>query len=215
MIEKELLWRAWPDGYLAIRGAGTIEGWQCIESGKNVTFLKGRTHISWRADDPPYQTHSVADMGRQMNWREIQTGDLLPNVDPTDAATWACLLRELAHAAFDEDWKGPITWLPTKVSAEDIEEILERAELPLFFTEKPEEARERVRALVGQTCWELAVYQGFDSPKKPSRKLEDPLPKRRRRGRSLGRLTADVRFFFRTDDPCEALARARIALREE
>lgn len=40
----------------------------------------------------------------------ILPGDLLPNVDPTDQATWACLLQDLAQALFTAEPKE--TWLP-------------------------------------------------------------------------------------------------------
>jgi len=51
------------------------------------------THLSprIRADPPRGWTRCYGS--------EAKSGDLLPNVDPTDTATWACLLHDLATAA--------------------------------------------------------------------------------------------------------------------
>ncbi len=114
--DRELLWAAWPDGYLAMRGVMTVAGWQCIgvATDKSLWFplrREGTAPIlglpsggppyeqrsSWRADMDPFRL--AADMG-----------DLLPDIDPTDTATWACLKADLARAAGAPDLATEISW---------------------------------------------------------------------------------------------------------
>jgi len=100
-IEKELLWKAWPEGYLAIRGVGTIAGWQCVKTDRTFTIYGHReaeAEIVFR--DGMTSLHSS---------QAVERGDLLPNVDPTDIATWACLLQDLAQARGLSDCFG-LTW---------------------------------------------------------------------------------------------------------
>jgi hypothetical protein len=43
----------------------------------------------------------------------VGSGDLLPNVDPTDVATWACLLQDLVDASgllSKGTWPEEIAW---------------------------------------------------------------------------------------------------------
>lgn len=100
-IDLDLLKRAWPKGYLPIRGVMTRKGWQCVDADKIICFkFAYRTLIvSWKANDPPYETYSMSDWGRHENWKAIQRGEFLPNVDPNDVATWACLLQDLVAAS--------------------------------------------------------------------------------------------------------------------
>lgn len=90
-IDRDLLWRAYPDGHLARRGASTVGGWLCQNTPEDpyavVSFGKDREIFSmgtFQAD--PLLTDA------------LEAGELLPNVDPTDTATWACLLRDLADS---------------------------------------------------------------------------------------------------------------------
>ena len=80
VTDRKLLWRAWPDGYLAMRGVATVGGYQCV--GVAHTSIWTILRESREIDHPDVQI----DIGR---------GLLLPNVDSTDTATWACLLKEL------------------------------------------------------------------------------------------------------------------------
>lgn len=102
MIPHELLWQSWPLGYVPIRGVATVGSYICVwAEPDNVAF-----------DDPheyhrtlyPVRAASIlkADATRKLHEEEqrvIAKGVLLPNVDPSDTATWACLLRDLAEAA--------------------------------------------------------------------------------------------------------------------
>jgi len=98
MVEKDLLRRAWPDGFLPMRGVGTLGGWIfssycCIfsEYGFHQRQISPRTSVVVHA--PGANNHIVQE------W--IDEGDLLPVVDPVaDPATWACLLHDLALAIF-------------------------------------------------------------------------------------------------------------------
>lgn len=86
--DKALLWRAWPDGYLAVRGVQTLGG-DTLAGGEE----KGLPAVA--GDD------AVRDWG----WRclvleeQKKAGKLFPRVDSSDVATWACLLHDLARAA--------------------------------------------------------------------------------------------------------------------
>ena len=112
-IDRELLWKAWPDGYLAMRGVKTVGGYQCIgiNDERSLWMLatsvdfplayRGNLHpMDWLVSGgPPYE--------QDPEWREqmetlrvhAEDGALLPNVDPSDHATWACVLHDLSKAA--------------------------------------------------------------------------------------------------------------------
>ena len=94
-IDRELLWKAWPDGYLAMRGVKTVGGWVCQQTEPHLLFTK---------DD-------MTGRYPQVDWAVIKQGrsycslvetpfdqDLLPNIDTADAATWACLMQDVATA---------------------------------------------------------------------------------------------------------------------
>lgn len=88
MIDRELLWKAWPDGYLARRGVSTVGGW--LYDG--FRWRKQSTNV-----EGAYLRQTPPEPG------EIRSGDLLPAVDPADTATWATLLLDLADA---RGWTG-------------------------------------------------------------------------------------------------------------
>ncbi len=83
-VNPDLLRRAWPDGFLAMCGVSTTRGWlyDGFRWRKKSTSAQG-AYLRQTAPEPG----------------EIRSGDLLPNVDPADTATWASLLRDLAEAA--------------------------------------------------------------------------------------------------------------------
>lgn len=88
-IDRELLWKAWPDGCLAMRGASTVGGWICMG--------EGNEGLKWSHSDPRVRADPPPQWARCFDG-ERTAGDLLPNVDPADTATWACLLQELVQA---------------------------------------------------------------------------------------------------------------------
>ena len=105
ITDRDLLLRAWPLGYLPMRGVLTVGGW---------TFAgiqhKYETERQERWFPPPRWEHpsgfagsdyALASMGGA-----VGVGDLLPAVDPTDTATWACLLADCARAAWPTE-PGP------------------------------------------------------------------------------------------------------------
>ncbi len=107
-VKKELLWKAWPDGYLAVRGVGTIAGWQCVRTPAEGVYANTVDHTWWLApvtfgtNRAPFGGDIVVRSDRRVFGSVRQDGKLLPNVDPEDTATWACLLQELAEAAHVE-----------------------------------------------------------------------------------------------------------------
>ena len=95
-IPVERLARAWPDGWLAMCGVQTISGWTCIREGVSPLFvmpsLTSPPTVHWYVTDPnTFRSSEHAP--------SVRYGELLPNVDPADTATWACLLADLAIAA--------------------------------------------------------------------------------------------------------------------
>lgn len=93
-VNRELLWAAYPDGYLAMRGVDTVGGWQCVQDNRVVPSR-------WvRAPGIAYHVQHESDPEVRC---ARDAGDLLPNLDPIgDPATWACALRDLAEAM----WPG-------------------------------------------------------------------------------------------------------------
>lgn len=94
-VDKKLLWRAWPGGDLAMRGVSTVGGW--VFSIVEDCGHDNETCTHWMNPDP------YDENGREEVWSASPSslhlaGDFLPNVDPDDAATWACLLKDLAKA---------------------------------------------------------------------------------------------------------------------
>lgn len=84
MIPHELLWKAWPLGYVPIRGVATVDGYVCVAAAGLLRRFR-------REEDGAWVEGTTLDQN--------DAGFLLPNVDPSDTATWACLLRDLAEAA--------------------------------------------------------------------------------------------------------------------
>lgn len=82
---RDLLWKAYPDGYLAKRGVMTVGGW---------TYIGFDGRHSWVREPSEQYINSECDLTKIYEGR----GDLLPLPDPSDTATWACLLEDLAEA---------------------------------------------------------------------------------------------------------------------
>jgi hypothetical protein len=130
-IDIDLLKKAWPDGYLAMRGVQTIGGWVCQQN----SLHRAEADSMELTETEPHLFFTKNDMtGRypQVDWAIIEQGgsycslvrtpfeqDLLPNVDPSDAATWACILQDLASAipvtiengAYWEHWPSDDLWV--------------------------------------------------------------------------------------------------------
>ncbi len=92
-VDRELLWKAYPDGFLAARGVSTVGGYligRCLESGRWCVY-GGDLGSGVNLLNPRYA----------LDYREnkfAEPGDLLPDLDPADDATWVCALRDLHRA---------------------------------------------------------------------------------------------------------------------
>jgi hypothetical protein len=122
VIDRDLLWKAWPDGYLAMRGVGTVGGYQfCADKYGTVRCLP-------RAEDKTLPNRWAAD-GSITYEAARKRGDLLPNVDPDDVATWGCLLHDLGVALYrgngvDPDIApGGLLWRPHRGDRWILEDI--------------------------------------------------------------------------------------------
>ena len=194
-IEKELLWEAWPEGYLAIQGVSTVGGWQYLgESPGGQRWFRNKPGLHLlraHKENGEYPAHwpggwFATDL--RVPEKPHKSGDLLPNVDPTDVATWACLLQDLAEAAGlavvkNLTWRtpgremGPMTWL---LSGDDF--------------------------AIGDGLAEFAVIASRAFSADGGEALE----------RAVNAMVARmVDFDIDTDDPAEALILARIQLRKD
>jgi len=99
-----LLHKAYPRGFLAMRGVLTVGGWTSL--GKADTPLVKVPGTMWWHPDPNRRCGALWEGWPQGSHKEVvaalAAGDLLPLVDPAETATWACLLADLAEAAFGE-----------------------------------------------------------------------------------------------------------------
>lgn len=90
-VDRELLWKAYPDGYLAMRGVETVGGWQCVGCGE---WGSNWLHVGTGTGMFPLHAPGFPDFEQAK-----AAGRLLPSLDPTsDPATWACVKRDLAIA---------------------------------------------------------------------------------------------------------------------
>lgn len=99
---RALLWQAYPNGYLAMRGVLTVGGFSVdgVEDyGRmRVRFTQGNNggiSLDRNRGDFFDNTGKFTNAGA---WSCFQNGDLLPLPNSDDPATWYCLLSDLAHA---------------------------------------------------------------------------------------------------------------------
>ncbi len=99
MVDRDLLRKAYPSGWLATEGILSVGGWRCLGAGNEdgsvwstgadaPSFdITARGYVSWafRID--------LAEVRRL-----IAAGYLLPRIDPAETATWACVKADLAKA---------------------------------------------------------------------------------------------------------------------
>jgi hypothetical protein len=96
ITDRELLRAAWPDGYLPMRGVLTVGGWTCVEVvNGEARFALPHQGLAERVLAYANAPDSTDSLSRAL----IERGDLLPAVALADAATWACLLADLADAS--------------------------------------------------------------------------------------------------------------------
>lgn len=113
-ISRELLWLAWPKGYVALRGVSTVGGWQTYRVWDKTS--PEEINCGWMR---PFGILDLCECKRQgFITRALASGNLLPNVDPADTATWACLKKDLALAAGAPDGATEIGWRWTNMGLE-------------------------------------------------------------------------------------------------
>lgn len=92
--DLDLLFAAYPKGYLARPGVRTLGGWTCVEV--KAAGTEDETHGWVRPDEHPEYGH-VYGIHVLVPDRNVGRGDFLPALDPfADVATWACALADLA-----------------------------------------------------------------------------------------------------------------------
>lgn len=85
---RALLWRAWPEGALWTRGVRTMGGWTCVREDHEHNDKPELVFVP--------ETRGRPRSGTTRGDQALAAGLLLPNPDPSDVATWACLLADLA-----------------------------------------------------------------------------------------------------------------------
>jgi len=112
--DRELLWLAYPLGYLGYPGVLTLAGWRCVgahpEEGTTwlrplpLPFVPG-SGLSWPlavlVGGPPHERRAALRAGGDLEtpvYAAADLGDLLPCVDRRDPCTWAAALHDLAVA---------------------------------------------------------------------------------------------------------------------
>lgn len=92
---RALLWAAYPEGYVALRGVLTVGGWQCVDVD---TPSDGDRTSGWRRIQP--DAEGLMDLGllEGLPDARVNAGECLPLPCLEDTATWVCLLREFAEA---------------------------------------------------------------------------------------------------------------------
>lgn len=86
MIDRELLWKAFPEGYLAVRGVSTLNGSTCVWDTKHGKFA--------------FLRHADKASTARVTETRRKAGGLLPNVDPDDVAAWACVKHALGQLLY-------------------------------------------------------------------------------------------------------------------
>jgi hypothetical protein len=124
IINRKLLWRAWPNGCLPMRGVETIEHWQCRWSAMDGSFsefirAEGNTVPSEAGPGPIRRIVVHSGNATRDDRGELARGDLLPLVDPSDTATWNCLKADLHKATGSVRGYGAseYTWILSSGSA--------------------------------------------------------------------------------------------------
>lgn len=107
-ISRKLLRRAWPIGHVPIRGVHTIGGYHCVAT---RSLPNDHVESEWLGTSVGLR-YTVSTRGSKALSAvfhrdvEIDPDDaLLPNVDPADTSTWACLLLDLARAVPKKHWR--------------------------------------------------------------------------------------------------------------
>jgi len=198
-VEKELLWEAYPEGYLAMRGVSTVANWTCIHANEPLSRW---AYGQW-GSERPREFNIDSDIKKTVHLafglaeNDVRTlllegGGLLPNVDPSDPATWSCLLVDLAKAIGKRDAYGArvgaVEWSTGGLSGI----MWSRVYCQL--------GDDKIRKPMGWQLWLV-----------PNRSLQG--------GASLAHRRHEVERIFHAakdnDDPAEALVLARIQVREE
>lgn len=118
-IPVELLWKAYPKGYLSRKGVTSIGGWHCVMSIPGASY--------WVVPNFIYQQENFKDQVYRTGHKEVELarerGDLLPELQ--DTATWFCLLADLAEATsvVDRPWSRNNGYLWVKGTEEERRDI--------------------------------------------------------------------------------------------
>jgi hypothetical protein len=120
--DRELLWLAYPDGYLPVAGVFTMGGWRCVgvvkagdrDPDPGTLWLRPgiqpppayRSGHMWPVahlmpGGPPHERrHQIRDAEGWSQSVQVAAdlGELLPSVDRHDPGTWGAALHDLAAA---------------------------------------------------------------------------------------------------------------------
>ncbi len=105
-VSREMLWQAWPSGMLARRGVHTTDLWTCVFAEpdchgvfKSIWRFGTDNELNVWEDDRCGFMGKCSMMPKGLSAEGlIASGALIPDVDPSNVATWNCCLADLAEA---------------------------------------------------------------------------------------------------------------------
>ena len=111
LVDRELLWKAYPAGYVGTKGVSTVSHWLCRWATGNIAEFILDTGTGKGIRKIMVGPHEDGTVGpwkeRWDDHGEHAAGHLLPRVDPSQTATWACLLLDLVSACWTDEIPRP------------------------------------------------------------------------------------------------------------
>jgi hypothetical protein len=126
-LDRDLLRRAWPDGFLAVPGLATVGGWRCYRADGPEPIAEWIKGGPGGLAPTRFRLYNGRDWCRHDEYQPLwepedprhacDDGDLLPLVDPADVGSFAILLRDLAVALYPDLVTRTITGLALSYEA--------------------------------------------------------------------------------------------------
>jgi len=119
IVDRDLLWRAYPAGLLPLQGVTSLGGWTCLGTSDRSSWWGRPGEQSVRVQPP--EPGELAERRRRWRptmeiWRTaFDLGDFLPSPNQHDAATWACQLRDLGLVLDPQAKPLDISWQYTNI----------------------------------------------------------------------------------------------------
>lgn len=110
-LNLNFLKKAYPDGYLNMKGASTIDGWICQGDGVWLEYGSACSYASIAVIPFEWRASENSQMGPEDTRINLEQGCFLPNLDPeNDPATWICAKKEFAQALGPQFNATALSW---------------------------------------------------------------------------------------------------------